>query len=79
MKKALARLKKGECRPFALEAPYLLEVTLMNTLETDAASLVRGAMRTAARTLRFETEEARELSRYLYSVMECASATLSGF
>ena len=79
VKKALARLKKGECRPFALEAPYLLEVTLMNTLQTDAASLVPGAMRTAARTLRFETEEALELRRFLYSVMECASATLSGF
>ncbi|WP_455597190.1 M55 family metallopeptidase [Cloacibacillus porcorum] len=79
VKKALARLKKGECRPFALEAPYLLEVTLMNTLQTDAASLVPGAMRTAARTLRFETEEALELRRFLYSVMECASATLSDF
>ena len=48
-------------------------------LQTDAASLVPGAMRTAARTLRFETEEALELRRFLYSVMECASATLSGF
>ena len=46
-------------------APYLLEVTLMNTLQTDAASLVPGAVRTAARTLRFETEDALELRRFL--------------
>ena len=77
VKRAVERLKKGEFAPFTPAAPYLLEVTLMNTLQTDAASLVPGAVRTAARTLRFETEDALELRRFLYSLMECAAATLS--
>ena len=75
----MERLKKGEFAPFTPAAPYLLEVTLMNTLQTDAASLVPGAVRTAARTLRFETEDALELRRFLYSLMECATATLSSY
>ena len=79
VKRAVERLKKGEFAPFTPAAPYLLEVTLMNTLQTDAASLVPGAVRTAARTLRFETEDALELRRFLYSLMECAAATLSSY
>ena len=79
VKRAVERLKKGEFAPFIPAAPYLLEVTLMNTLQTDAASLVPGAVRTAARTLRFETEDALELRRFLYSLMECATATLSSY
>ena len=79
VKRAVERLKKGEFAPFTPAAPYLLEVTLMNTLQTDAASLVPGAVRTAARTLRFETEDALELRRFLYSLMECATATLSSY
>ena len=79
VKIAVERLKKGEFAPFTPAAPYLLEVTLMNTLQTDAASLVPGAVRTAARTLRFETEDALELRRFLYSLMECAAATLSSY
>ena len=79
VKRAVERLKKGEFAPFTPAAPYLLEVTLMNTLQTDAASLVPGSVRTAARTLRFETEEALELRRFLYSLMECAAATLSSY
>lgn len=74
VKEAVARLKRGEFAPFAPEGPYTLEATLMNTLQTDAASLVPGASRVAARTLRFETQEALELRRLLYSVIECASA-----
>ncbi|MCQ4813052.1 M55 family metallopeptidase [Cloacibacillus evryensis] len=79
VKRAVERLKKGEFAPFTPAAPYLLEVTLMNTLQTDAASLVPGAVRTAARTLRFETKDALELRRFLYSLMECAAATLSSY
>ena len=79
VKRAVERLKKGEFAPFTPAAPDLLEVTLMNTLQTDAASLVPGAVRTAARTLRFETEDALELRRFLYSLMECAAATLSSY
>lgn len=79
VKRAVERLKKGEFAPFTPAAPYLLEVTLMNTLQTDAASLVPGAVRTAARMLRFETEDALELRRFLYSLMECAAATLSSY
>ena len=36
VKRAVERLKKGEFAPFTPAAPYLLEVTLMNTLQTDA-------------------------------------------
>ena len=79
VRRAMERLKKGEFTPFTAASPYLLEVTLMNTLQTDAASLVPGAVRTAARTLRFETEEVLELRRFLYSVMECAAGTLTAY
>lgn len=78
-KLAVERLRSGAFVPFATDAPFDIEVTLMNTLQADAASLVPGAKRTAARTIRFETEEALEIRRVLYSVTECAAMTLANY
>ncbi len=72
VKKAMKNLRSGLIKPLVPELPCVMEVTLLDTLQTDAASLVPGAVRIAARTLRFETQEALELRRFLYSVMECA-------
>lgn len=76
VKKAMRRLRSGEVKPFLPEGPYVMDVSLLNTLQTDAAALVPGARRTGARTLRFETEDPLELRRFLYSVMECAGRML---
>lgn len=79
MKDALGIVRRKEAVPFTMTPPYRLEVSLMNTLQTDSASLVPGAVRIAARTLLFESEEALELRRILYSVIECASAVKDNY
>ena len=72
VKTAVLRVREGGEKPFLPEPPYVMDITLLNTLQTDAASLVPGASRIGARTLRFQTDDALELRRILYSVMECA-------
>lgn len=78
-KAAAVKLAAGEVKLFTLKPPFNMEVSLMNTLQTDAASLVPGAMRIAARTISFEAEEPLELRRMLYSVMETAAMQLQNF
>lgn len=79
VKRAAEKLKAGEFSPFTMEAPYVLDVGLANTMQADAASLVPGAVRIAPRALRFETEDALELRRVLYSVIASASAQKGAF
>ena len=75
-KAAIQNVRSGKMLPFFPVAPFVMDITLLNTLQTDAASLVPGAARVGARTLRFETNDALELRRFLYSVMECAGRML---
>ena len=78
-KEAVIRLKDKKFAPFKPAAPYILEVSLMNTLQTDSASLVPGAVRTSARALSFETDDPLELRRFLYSLMACAASVSGSF
>lgn len=70
---------RGELRPFTLEGPYSLEITFMNTLQTDAAALVPGAQRMAGRTLRFECEEVFELRRFICTAADVARAAQENY
>lgn len=74
VKRAAVKLASGVFSPFAAEPPYMIDITLADTLQTDSASLVPGAVRVAPCTLCFETDEALELRRIIYSVIRCASA-----
>lgn len=74
VRRAAARLASGGLSPFVAEPPYIIDITLADTLQTDSASLVPGAVRIAPCTLRFENDEALELRRVIYSVIKCASA-----
>lgn len=74
VRRAAEKLASGVFSPFAPEPPYIMEITLADTIQTDSASLVPGAVRTAPCTLRFEHDEALELRRVIYSVIKCASA-----
>lgn len=63
---------RGEFSPFTLAPPYVLEISFMNTLQTDAAALVPGARRIAGRALRFECEEVFELRRFICTAADVA-------
>ena len=69
---------EGLC-PFTLEGPYILEISFMNTLQTDAAALVPGAQRMAGRTLRFECDEVFELRRFICTAADIAHAAQESY
>ena len=78
-KDAAGAAMRGELLPFTLEGPYILEISFMNTLQTDAAALVPGAQRMAGRTLRFECDEVFELRRFICTAAEIARAAQESY
>lgn len=78
-KDAAGAAMRGELRPFTLEGPYILEISFMNTLQTDAAALVPGAQRMAGRTLRFECGEVFELRRFICTAADIARAAQESY
>ncbi|WP_158095889.1 M55 family metallopeptidase [Cloacibacillus sp. An23] len=78
-KEAAEAARRGELRPFTLEGPYVLEISFMNTLQTDAAALVPGARRVSGRALRFECEEVFELRRFICTSCDIANAAKESY
>ncbi len=68
-----------ELHPFTLEGPYTLEISFMNTLQTDAAALVPCAQRVAGRTLRFECEEVFDLRRFICTAADVANSAQENY
>lgn len=78
-KEAAEAVRRGEFSPFTLEGPYVLEISFMNTLQTDAAALVPGARRIAGRALRFESGDVFELRRFICTAAEAARAAQENY
>ena len=78
-KEAAGAVRRGEFSPFTLEGPYVLEISFMNTLQTDAAALVPGARRIAGRALRFESGDVFELRRFICTAAEAARAAQENY
>jgi D-amino peptidase len=55
----------GELRPYEPDPPYALEADLANTSATDLCAIAPGCVRTGPRTVRFESEDFREVFRCL--------------
>ncbi len=73
-KEAAEAASGGLLTPLLMEAPYILEISFMNTLQTDAAALIPGARRLSGRSLRFECDEVFELRRAVRTAAETANA-----
>lgn len=56
-------------RPFRLEPPYVLEIDTVDSAQADAASIMPGVERTAARTLRYVADDVHTLFRALLSIV----------
>ncbi len=67
VKQAFAEVVRdpGQFQPIRLEAPFVLEVDVLNTGIADLCSLAPGVERTGPRTLRFETDEYMQAFRCL--------------
>ena len=50
-------------RPLEVEPPFVLEADLLNTAMADVASIVPGTARVGPRTVRFETDDIRDIVR----------------
>ena len=62
----------GSLEPYRPAPPFAMEVDFVSTSTTELAALAPGAERTAPRTLRFETEDFRELMRTFLAWMYLA-------
>lgn len=56
-------------RPYTLEPPYELELDTINTAMADAASLMPGAERTAARTIRYVADDVQTMFRAMLALI----------
>ena len=74
---ARARIREGaekavtgreRFKPFTLDAPYRLEVDLLNTAMADAASLMPGTARPTPRTVTFEASDVLTMFRALLAI-----------
>jgi D-amino peptidase len=55
----------GRLRPYVPDAPFVLEADLANTSAADLCAIAPGCARAGARTVRFESEDFREIFRCL--------------
>ncbi len=74
VKSALDMAAEGKSPVWAIEPPYLMEVTFHTAAQTDAAALVPGGERVSGRGLIFHTDDVFELRRWFCSVMDTAHA-----
>lgn len=59
---------------FKPEAPYIVEITLVNTLLADYAAVMPGITRYDGRTITFTARNGKEMYRYLMSLLFIVSA-----
>ncbi len=61
---------------FAVDAPYAIDVDVMNTAMADAAALIPGVQRTEARTLRLEHSDALTAFRGMLAIVKLAGTVV---
>ena len=64
----------ADARPFALAKPTVMEIDTYSTAQADHLELIPGIRRTAARTIRFEADDFRQVYRALQAVIYLGAA-----
>lgn len=73
VEEALDRFRQGECQPWRLTSPIVVEVDLMTPDMADRAMYIPGAERQGARGVRFVEPNMEEAFRAFYTTMVMAS------
>jgi D-amino peptidase len=70
--KAIDQLSKA--KPYVLSAPYVVDITVVNTLLADYAALMPGVTRVDGRTLTYTARDGRDMYRYMMSMLMIIAA-----
>jgi D-amino peptidase len=73
VEQSLRALAAGECRPYVIDTPFVVDVYLFTSEKADVASMMPGVERQSATTVRYTTDSAVELLHAVTSIARIAS------
>lgn len=78
IREAVAKVvdRRTPLEPFTMDAPYELEVDLINTAIADAAAILPGALRPAPRTLSYTAADVANLFRAMLTIVKLGGTAL---